>query len=425
METTTNTALLSRLFPHEQCVMEGGDKECVAGGAGHEDDEMVGAGEEAECAHHSHSPSTRNSEEEEDTQGFSSMASLLLLLPPLQRCGHDEGWFVSTIDAHETEIEQLSSRLPSSCRPHNGRQQYKRGYHRVVLRCAVRSVGGALKSKRATRNKHSTQFWCLVRRNSRTASSQHMTAGTPADVVQRSLTELKSWIGAPMWRRAVFVDPAAGRGSFFTALPRGRRIGVEQDTQSAEYLHDVAGGDPVVCGDFCRVSAVELGLSVHDEKHTQPLDVAVPRSIVCVVGRPPHGDTCAQSFLTHACSVADTVAVLLPAAYAEPGSPQARAVDQRLHLERAVQVVKDPYAGDMPCMFCVYRQHYHVRENVPRRLQEISVNRKRKAAIMSPTTTPTAAIWPCEWPSFSPRMHPQSPPTFASCGDLSELSFFS
>jgi len=47
------------------------------------------------------------------------MDTLLAALPPLQRCGRHEGWFLHTIDEHRLTIEALSARLPPSSRPTN------------------------------------------------------------------------------------------------------------------------------------------------------------------------------------------------------------------------------------------------------------------------------------------------------------------
>jgi len=112
--------------------------------------------------------------------------------------------------------------------------------------------------------------------------------------------------------KKIFVEPAAGKGSFYNLLPPDRRVGVDIDEALKEECPDY------IYSDFLKLTTTELGLGEKDKRD------------VIFIGNPPfseRGVKCIQrnefgtsmggsknlalKFFNHAASMGDTVAYIV------------------------------------------------------------------------------------------------------------------
>ncbi len=137
------------------------------------------------------------------------------------------------------------------------------------------------------------------------ALSQFQTRPAIARRLYRDLLPLLPGRGA----RCVFVEPAAGEGAFYRALPPSRRVGVEVDTSLRRRFPDYVYASEAR-GGFLALGPEGLGLG------------GVPSSDIVVVGNPPfslrranrmrgRAVNLALRFLNHAATFADTVAFVV------------------------------------------------------------------------------------------------------------------
>jgi len=108
----------------------------------------------------------------------------------------------------------------------------------------------------------------------------------------------------------VFIEPSAGAGDIFAALPAGRRVGVELDPGMCLKAAKERGFE-FLQEDFLNIDEQTLGVTVE----------GVPKSHRVVIGNPPYvvrdeagrpTNSIIVAFMSHALRIADTVAFLLP-----------------------------------------------------------------------------------------------------------------
>jgi hypothetical protein len=257
------------------------------------------------------------------------MDAALKILPPRETCGNALGWFVHTIDEHQSSIEQVYALLPYTSKLQNAPKTYRRP-HRSLLRAIIKHFGYSVKSKRATYTKKCTQFWCLLNPPQAKGIDLQEDKKIPESpaVAEFCVNQLKTFLGPIIWRRTVFIVPDAGSSKICTLLPRGRRVATDSEVSRISYLQAAMKTDRLVCGNFLDINHAELGL--YDEVKK----IGVPKAILCVVSQqlPPN----LLEFLSHAADLADTVIVQVPKDFNHT------TVDNRWHLQTTVNMPTSP-----------------------------------------------------------------------------------
>ena len=146
---------------------------------------------------------------------------------------------------------------------------------------------------------------------------------TNDEIVQRLIEILKQYITT--WDQHYFIEPSAGDGAFLPYLPDNHTVAVEVD--------------PVLCKKHPRYIAADLktggflGLTVSNLGLQE-----VDRSLIVTIGNPPYSvpknvgrsNNIALKFVNHACSMGDTVAMILPNTFRRPQTQSK--IDSRFHL---------------------------------------------------------------------------------------------
>ena len=186
---------------------------------------------------------------------------------------------------------------------------------------------------------------------------------TKRAVAAKCLARVREVVGA-LEDFACVLEPSAGTGAFFDALPRGKRVGVDIDA---------APGSECVKKDFLKIKAAPAKKRPPDhfvvtDKLGRTVRIPCESKNVLVVGNPPFGKNAATAieFVNHALELADTVCFVLPRTF-NKASAQGR-VDRRAHLVFSEDVEDGAFEFNgqdynVPCTFQIWK----VRENQPRR----------------------------------------------------------
>lgn len=159
---------------------------------------------------------------------------------------------------------------------------------------------------------------------------------TRREVAAECIAAVRGYLAADV-RRWLWIEPSAGSGAFFDAMP-GPKIGLDLFSQRAD----------IAMADF---------LTWHPDQTSGP---------IAVVGNPPFGknSSLARKFLNHAAGFADLVAFILPRTFQKPSF--INRINRSMHLVREISLSDDsflfenqPYA--VPTVFQIWEKRTELR----------------------------------------------------------------
>ncbi len=177
---------------------------------------------------------------------------------------------------------------------------------------------------------------------------------TKPDVALQCLGLLKKKIGDTLFNKAFFLEPSAGAGAFYCALPDGRRHGLDKQPSA------------------CMTGVIEaMDFFDFDIQKLRAQYSLAPDCPIVTVGNPPFGknSSLALKFLNAAAEFSTVVAFILPSTFRKDS--MVNKVHRHFHLaaEGDIQLAKNSFEFqgndyDVPCVFQVWVKKDHQRELV-------------------------------------------------------------